>query len=132
MQFFKGTAVLASILILYGKRLSSNLLTLIAALWPALTTVPARVLPYWRFFYASFLKPHSAVLSNGQGDALEGFYSGQADSYDVTRARLLKGREDMLALAAAQLKCRETKKDALEKLIWVDVRECCLFGILTD
>ena len=60
---------------------------------------------------------------NGQRDALESFYSSQADAYDVTRARLLKGREDMLALAAAQLRFREDWEDMPEHRIWVDVRE---------
>lgn len=44
--------------------------------------------------------------------------------YDVTRKALLKGREDMLALAAAQLRNKAEKQDgcAAKKRIWVDVR----------
>lgn len=43
--------------------------------------------------------------------------------YDVTRKALLKGREDMLALAAAQLRAKAEKLDgsAARKRIWVDV-----------
>ncbi len=90
-----------------------------------LKTASEHLVPYWNFFYASFLKPHTAVPTDGQRGALESFYSSQADAYDVTRARLLKGREDMLSLAAAQLKYREGVEDMLEDRIWVDVREPC-------
>lgn len=86
-------------------------------------TASEHLFPYWRFFYASFLKPHTTVSTNSQRDALENFYSSQADAYDVTRASLLKGREDMLALAAAQLKFREGREDMPKHRIWVDVRE---------
>ena|SRR5437762_10351624 len=66
-----------------------------------------------------FLKPFSDVGS--REDALESFYKNQASVYDVTRSRLLKGREDMLCLAAAQLKYRELKDGTKKKRIWVDV-----------
>ncbi|KAF7504315.1 hypothetical protein GJ744_002504 [Endocarpon pusillum] len=79
------------------------------------------LVPYWSFFYASFLKPHTIVSIDGQRGALESFYSTQADSYDVTRARLLKGREDMLSLAAAQLKFREGVEEMPKGRIWVDI-----------
>jgi betaine lipid synthase len=41
----------------------------------------------------------------------------------VTRKTLLKGREDMLALVAAQLRAKAEKQDgsAGRKRIWVDV-----------
>jgi betaine lipid synthase len=41
----------------------------------------------------------------------------------VTRKALLKGREDMLALAAAQLRAKAEKPEgsAARKRIWVDV-----------
>lgn len=41
----------------------------------------------------------------------------------MTRKALLKGREDMLALAAAQLRFKAEKQDggAGKKRIWVDV-----------
>ncbi len=81
--------------------------------------------PYWRFFYACFLKPvdHGNAADvkalSGQQRALEGFYRTQAEVYDVTRGLLLCGREDMLQLAAAQLKHRMDAQSG--KPIWVDV-----------
>jgi len=57
---------------------------------------PGTVASFLRFFYASFLKPHTGDgTGNGQQDALESFYSAQAGVYDATRKRLLRGREDM-------------------------------------
>ena len=75
-----------------------------------------------RFVYACFLKPHESDSSAGQQAALESFYKAQADVYDATRKTLLRGREDMLALVAAQLvhkAARERGHDS--KRIWVDV-----------
>jgi hypothetical protein len=107
-----------------GKAILAHLSTLLGFPWNAFTKKASEQLsPYWCFFYASFLKPHATVLTNGQRDALESFYSSQADAYDVTRARLLKGREDMLSLAAAQLKFRERREDMPKHRIWVDVRD---------
>ncbi|KAL3425071.1 3-amino-3-carboxypropyl transferase [Phlyctema vagabunda] len=78
---------------------------------------------FLRFFYASFLKPHSGDgTENGQQDALESFYKAQAGVYDATRKRLLKGREDMLGLVAAQLVHRAaTERTHDTKRIWVDI-----------
>ncbi|EEH04506.1 conserved hypothetical protein [Histoplasma capsulatum G186AR] len=77
---------------------------------------------YFKFFYASFVKPHE---SHGQGDqqrALESFYKTQAAVYDATRKRLLRGREDMLGLLAAQLKCKQQSgRKQSPKPIWVDL-----------
>ncbi|RPD61501.1 hypothetical protein L227DRAFT_500209 [Lentinus tigrinus ALCF2SS1-6] len=80
---------------------------------------------YWKFFYACFLKPvdHGNAVEiqslSGQQRALEGFYRTQASIYDATRGTLLRGREDMLQLAAAQL--RHRYRDAGVKPIWIDV-----------
>ncbi|KAI0828719.1 hypothetical protein BC628DRAFT_1417700 [Trametes gibbosa] len=80
---------------------------------------------YWTFFYACFLKPvdrgNAADVKalSGQQRALEGFYRTQAEVYDTTRGLLLCGREDMLQLAAAQLKYRQSSPEV--KPIWVDV-----------
>lgn len=42
--------------------------------------------------------------------------------YDATRRRLLRGREDMLGLVAAQLKYKvENKEIKAGKAVWVDV-----------
>jgi betaine lipid synthase len=83
---------------------------------------PGAVTSFLRFFYASFLKPHTGDSGNGQQDALESFYKAQAGVYDATRKTLLRGREDMLSLVAAQLvqkAARERTHDP--KRIWVDV-----------
>ncbi|RAL68133.1 hypothetical protein DID88_008845 [Monilinia fructigena] len=76
-----------------------------------------------KFFYASFLKPHDGDgAENGQQDALESFYKAQAGVYDATRSRLLRGREDMLALVAAQLRDKAARERTHEpKRIWVDI-----------
>ncbi|PYH90813.1 sialidase [Aspergillus ellipticus CBS 707.79] len=79
------------------------------------------VFSYLKFIYASFLKPHEKH-GNGQQDALESFYKTQAGVYDATRKRLLRGREDMLGLVAAQLKHKvETKELKAGKAVWVDI-----------
>lgn len=44
----------------------------------------------------------------------------QASVYDATRRRLLRGREDMLGLLAAQLRLKMASKD--HRPVWVDVR----------
>lgn len=75
------------------------------------------------FCYSCFIKPHSGGSDDTQQAALESFYSKQADVYDTTRKALLRGREDMLALAAAQLlvKAEKSGKISDKKRIWVDV-----------
>ncbi|KAK4498679.1 hypothetical protein PRZ48_009189 [Zasmidium cellare] len=72
---------------------------------------------YLKFAYASFFKPYTGDGSGNQQDALESFYEYQADAYDTTRAALLRGREDMLQLVAAQLKY----KTFSGKPVWVDI-----------
>ncbi|WVQ79348.1 hypothetical protein IAT38_001445 [Cryptococcus sp. DSM 104549] len=81
-----------------------------------------------RFAYNCFIKPflHSAAGDNEQKDHLDAFYSGQADLYDVTRTKLLKGRETMLQLLASHLKAQPPvvvgPTDAPRKpKIWVDL-----------
>ena len=76
-----------------------------------------------KFFYACFLKPHNGDgASTGQQAALESFYKAQADVYDVSRKVLLRGREDMLGLAAAQLNYKAGKGNfSKRKPIWVDI-----------
>lgn len=77
---------------------------------------------FLRFFYGCFLKPHSGDgTENGQQDALESFYKAQAGVYDATRKKLLRGREDMLGLVAAQLVHKAAIKQTQgTKRIWVD------------
>ena len=77
---------------------------------------------YLQFFYASFLKPHTG---DGQGyqqqQALESFYKCQAGVYDATRKRLLRGREEMLALVSGQLRYRAEQDMTSTQRVWVDV-----------
>lgn len=85
---------------------------------------PNPMTSFLRFFYASFLKPHTKSEGvNCQQDALESFYKAQAGVYDSTRKTLLRGREDMLGLVAAQLVQKSAKGRTPDaKRIWVDVR----------
>lgn len=86
---------------------------------------PSRLISLLLFCYSCFLKPHSAgtTVTGTQQDFLEAFYSSQVGIYDATRKTLLKGREDMLALVAAQLRLKAEKGDggSRKKRIWVDV-----------
>ncbi|KAB5578434.1 hypothetical protein GE09DRAFT_550650 [Coniochaeta sp. 2T2.1] len=72
------------------------------------------------FCYSCFIKPHKRGGNGTQQDHLESFYGTQATIYDKTRKVLLRGREDMLALAAAQLQFK-TRHGKDEKRVWVDV-----------
>ena len=73
-----------------------------------------------KFFYATFLKPHDGDA--GQQSALESFYKSQADAYDATRRILLRGREDMLGLVAAQLRYKEERGHFKHnRPVWVDI-----------
>lgn len=74
-----------------------------------------------QFVYACLFKPHTGDGTGSQQDALESFYKSQASIYDATRSRLLQGREDMLALVAAQVKHRQGTGQATTKPIWVDI-----------
>ncbi|ORY51313.1 hypothetical protein BCR33DRAFT_780313 [Rhizoclosmatium globosum] len=63
---------------------------------------------YLRFAYNCFIKPFLTKKANGldssaHQDRLEAFYAGQADIYDDTRSRLLRGRSTMLKLCASEL-----------------------------
>jgi len=88
---------------------------------------PGLLKSFFLFFYSSFIKPHEGDSKGTQQDALESFYKTQAGAYDSTRKVLLRGREDMLALVAAQLEAKDklaaTSKgrSASSKKIWVDV-----------
>ncbi|KAM5491173.1 hypothetical protein MaudMau93_002196 [Microsporum audouinii] len=78
------------------------------------------------FFYTCFLKPTKDGPKATQQDALESFYGKQAGAYDATRQVLLKGREDMLALVAAQLESKAAELKAAtdrqrSRRIWVDI-----------
>jgi betaine lipid synthase len=76
-----------------------------------------------QFAWCCFLKP---VRGSSQSENLDSFYTAQADIYDATRTALLKGRETMLQLAAAELKARyeitPTSPTMMKRpRIWVDM-----------
>lgn len=78
-----------------------------------------QVLPYHHH-----QRPHHGSTRAGDGDEtyqrLVLTLCEQASVYDATRRRLLRGREDMLGLLAAQVSLKMASKD--HKPIWVDVR----------
>lgn len=85
---------------------------------------PSVLRSLWLFVWSCFLKPHEGDAKLNQQDALESFYKGQAGAYDATRKILLKGREDMLALAAAQILYKAKKGDRVsnnKNRVWIDV-----------
>ena len=79
--------------------------------------MPGTLHAYLRFIYGSFLKPHTGDSNGNQQEALESFYESQAEAYDTTRTTLLRGRDDMIELVAAQLK----HKNFAREPVWVDV-----------
>jgi betaine lipid synthase len=86
------------------------------------TEDPGLVKSFLLFCYSCFIKRHADDENGTQQSHLESFYSNQASVYDVTRKTLLKGREDMLALVAAQLAFKTEKGGAgKKKRVWVDV-----------
>ncbi|KAI9808195.1 MAG: hypothetical protein M1825_004652 [Sarcosagium campestre] len=76
---------------------------------------------YWRFFRASFLKSHARDQTGGQQGALENFYKSQAQAYDATRKRLLRGREEMLILVAAQIHYAFDSRSDEDRPVWIDL-----------
>ena len=98
------------------------LLLFLAALFVVGFVQPKLIMPgtlhsYLRFIYGSFLKPHTGDSNGNQQEALESFYQSQAEAYDTTRTTLLRGRDNMIELVAAQLK----HKNFARKPVWVDV-----------
>ncbi|KAK9452997.1 hypothetical protein V1511DRAFT_463368 [Dipodascopsis uninucleata] len=66
------------------------------------------------FAWNCFLKPFTNVTNADQQAQLESFYQGQASVYDLTRSKLLQGREEMLQLVAAHT---ANKKN----IMWIDI-----------
>jgi len=81
---------------------------------------PGLLKSFLLFFYSCFIKPHNGDAKGTQQDALESFYKKQAGAYDATRRILLRGREDLLALVAAQLQSK-ADTERRKRRIWVDV-----------
>lgn len=85
---------------------------------------PGLLRSFLLFFYSCFLKPHQGDAKGNQQDALESFYAKQAGAYDATRGVLLRGREDMLSLVAAQLEAKAAAATKPKrKRVWVDVSD---------
>ncbi|KAI4855483.1 hypothetical protein E4T45_03076, partial [Aureobasidium sp. EXF-8846] len=110
-QISIATVVLILLLVTYFT-LSFTELETVGKLFHAVTTSA-------KFAYSCFLKPHTGDNTGNQQDALESFYKTQAGIYDVTRSRLLRGREDMLAMAAAQLRHQLEQGQYTRKPTWV-------------
>lgn len=110
---FAGLSAVALSGLLFSKLLSKNDAESLEA--------PGLFKSFLLFFYSCFIKPHNGDKKGNQQDALESFYKKQAGAYDATRKVLLQGREDMLALVAAQLKAKGPKKGNKAKRVWVDV-----------
>lgn len=88
---------------------------------PTLHNEPSSLFTYLSFAWNCFFKPHTGPRSRNQQDALESFYKAQASIYDATRSRLLRGREDMLGLVAAQMKNRIKSGLLQPRPVWIDV-----------
>ncbi|KAK9332852.1 hypothetical protein V1520DRAFT_210244 [Lipomyces starkeyi] len=66
------------------------------------------------FAWNCFLKPISKNSdARDQQAALESFYQGQASIYDITRSKLLQGRDTMLQLSASHI--------SVPQPVWVDI-----------
>lgn len=83
-----------------------------------LTTFPCCLAVASRFVWNCFLQPLGKNAD--QAGRLDRFYKGQADIYDATRSKLLRGRGTMLKLSAAHLK-EQRKKDPSKRLVWLDI-----------
>ncbi|KAH0445918.1 hypothetical protein IEQ34_025248 [Dendrobium chrysotoxum] len=70
------------------------------------------------FAYTCFLQPIGKTAK--QSERLDRFYQNQANVYDSTRSRLLRGRRTMLKLVAAQLRQMQYEQPG-KKLVWVDI-----------
>lgn len=83
--------------------------------------------PIFTFVYVCFFKPHTPGAKNQQV-LLESFYKKQASIYDVTRSKLLKGRNTLLQVIASHITYRNKSVHSnagdekhKKKLIWIDI-----------
>ncbi|CAG8817662.1 20636_t:CDS:2, partial [Dentiscutata erythropus] len=70
-----------------------------------------------KFIYSCFLKPIGNKFD--QRSRLDSFYEDQAEVYDATRGRLLRGRLTMLKVTAEQL--RKQMTNTSRKPVWIDI-----------
>lgn len=92
---------------------------------------PGIVRSLLQFCYGCFLKPHEDDGTGSQQGALESFYKAQAGIYDATRSTLLRGREDMLGLVAAQLLYKNPDVSG-KRRVWVDVSHSSTFNVFVS
>ncbi|KAK7035925.1 S-adenosyl-L-methionine-dependent methyltransferase [Favolaschia claudopus] len=78
-----------------------------------------RLWPQLKFVYHCFLRPTEAEGGDPK-TRLDQFYEGQADIYDATRGRLLRGRNTMVALSASHLKVLRQRAPN-KRFVWVDI-----------
>ncbi|GJE99974.1 related to Betaine lipid synthase [Phanerochaete sordida] len=98
---------------------SSTKASLLAALSVIIAVSWKHLRPYLIFAWMCFFRP-IGKKGGDQQQRLDSFYAGQADVYDATRHRLLRGRHTLLRLCAAHL--RQMKKENPTKpLVWVDI-----------
>ncbi|EKM51071.1 uncharacterized protein PHACADRAFT_165696 [Phanerochaete carnosa HHB-10118-sp] len=75
--------------------------------------------PYLIFAWMCFFRPIGKKEAD-QRQRLDSFYAGQADVYDATRHRLLRGRQTLLRLCAAHIRHMK-KENPTKPLVWVDI-----------
>ena len=103
---------------LFGKIILLSIVVYIAYILVWAFQNPKRAKGVYTFILHCFLKPTGKNADKSQQTALESFYQGQSEFYDMTRSKLLQGRTTLLALVAAELRSR---KAAGEKSIWLDI-----------
>lgn len=105
IEYYTGSSLIAACLILAG-----SIAVVLVALHGTLH-------PYFRFIW------HCIPRSLGSADQetrLDKFYRGQADVYDTTRSKLLRGRNTMLSLTASHLRSVRERHPG-QRLVWVDI-----------
>ncbi|KAF9233272.1 hypothetical protein BU15DRAFT_90430 [Melanogaster broomeanus] len=105
LAYYTGSSTISACLILAG-----SLIAVTLALSDAIK-------PQLKFVWHCFLRPLGAT---DQRTRLDKFYKGQADVYDATRSRLLRGRNTMLSLSASHIRSIRAKHPS-QRLIWVDI-----------
>ncbi|GAA6014576.1 hypothetical protein JCM10207_001650 [Rhodosporidiobolus poonsookiae] len=84
----------------------------------ALAAFAGPLLTAAQFAWNCFLRPLGK--NENQKGRLDSFYQGQANIYDKTRAKLLRGRTTMLRLSAAHLK-EQRRLNPKKRLVWLDI-----------
>ncbi|KAI0084521.1 hypothetical protein BDY19DRAFT_1060226 [Irpex rosettiformis] len=99
---------------------NTNLLAPLAAAISIVLAVSWKTIkPFLVFAWMCFFRP-IGKKEGSQQSRLDSFYQGQADVYDATRHRLLRGRHTLLRLCAAHLRHMKTLHPD-KPLVWVDI-----------